>query len=331
MWKPKAIFFCLLLVGSIQPAGADLLDDCREHPVPDARLKACGDIVSRSSFDANAKALAYQYRGNARMDAGAFQQAIADFSESIRLKSTSSPAFAGRARAKFSARDFPGAVADFSEAIRHSPNASELYIERGHVYLLLGNLDASIIDLTKAISLDPTNASAFNNRGLAFRRKGHLDSALRDYSAAIEINPAYALAYANRGHLQLAKGERGAAMDDLRHALLLDPSLISARNALRQLGSEPSVAAESDRLVREGQILADRNCSSCHAIGSNGKSANSKAPEFRNFKRRHALLALREPIARGIAAPHDNMPQFLLTSEQTDAIIAYINSLPAQK
>ena len=49
-----------------------------------------------------------------------------------------------------------------------------------------------------------------------------------------------------------------------------------------------------------------------------------------SLKRRHALLALREPIWRGIAAPHDNMPQFQLTTEQTDAVIAYINSLPKQ-
>lgn len=331
MLKRTVLLSFLWLAGSFQLANADLMDDCREHPVPNVRLQACNDIIARTSVDLNTKAVAYQYRGNGRLEAGAFQQAIADFSEAIHINPSSSPSFAGRARAKFSTRDFLGAVADFTEALRHAPNASELYMERGHVYLLLGNVDASIIDLTKAISLNPNSASALNNRGFAFRRKGQFDSALRDYSAAIEINPAYALAYANRGYLQLARGDRSAAIGDLRRALLLDPSLITARNALRKLGSETSVAAESDRLVRDGHLLAEQNCRSCHAIGIDGKSTNIKAPEFRNLKRRHALIALREPITRGIAAPHENMPQFLLTADQTDAIIAYINSLPAPK
>ena len=73
------------------------------------------------SFGLDAKALAYRYRGEARTDAGAFQQAIADFSESIRLRPDNVPAFAGRARARFSVRNFAGALSDYSEAIRLSP------------------------------------------------------------------------------------------------------------------------------------------------------------------------------------------------------------------
>ena len=41
----------------------------------------------------------------------------------------------------------------------------------------------------------------------------------------------------------------------------------------------------------------------------------------------HPLLALREPLSRGIAAPHDQMPKFALTEPEIDRIIAYINSL----
>ena len=41
----------------------------------------------------------------------------------------------------------------------------------------------------------------------------------------------------------------------------------------------------------------------------------------------HPLLALREPLSRGIAAPHDQMPKFALTESEIDRIIAYINSL----
>jgi mono/diheme cytochrome c family protein len=40
---------------------------------------------------------------------------------------------------------------------------------------------------------------------------------------------------------------------------------------------------------------------------------------------------LREPLSRGIAAPHDEMPKFALSGPQIDNIIAYINSLSAAK
>jgi len=41
----------------------------------------------------------------------------------------------------------------------------------------------------------------------------------------------------------------------------------------------------------------------------------------------YTFLALREPITRGIAAPHDQMPQFAVSDEQVDMIVAYIKSL----
>lgn len=199
------------------------------------------------------------------------------------------------------------------------------------VYLAQGNPDASIRDLTEAIRLEPRSAAAFNNRGLALRKKGDLDGAMQDYSAAIAINPIYALAYENRGYLQEARGQRDAATGDLRQALLLDPSLVGARDALRRLGSWQSIASESDRRIREGHALAERNCSGCHAIGAEGRSTNGNAPKFRGLSRLSKLLALREPITRGIAAPHDRMPQFAVSDEQVDMIVAYINSLSTQR
>ena len=43
--------------------------------------------------------------------------------------------------------------------------------------------------------------------------------------------------------------------------------------------------------------------------------------------KRHPVLALREPLSRGIARRHDEMPKFELSDKEIDTIIAYINSL----
>ena len=320
----------LCVVASFESAVADRIDDCHGERGPDVRLAACTEIITGLSFSADVKALAYRNRGDVRSQAGAFGQAVADFSAAIRLRTDDALAFAGRGWA-LSTRDLTGAIRDYDEAIRLSPGTDNFYIERGHVQLVNGNADASVRDLTEAIRLNPNSASAYNNRGLAFRKKGDLDAARRDYDDAIAINPVYALAYANRGYLKEARGQKNAAIDDLRQALLLDPSLVNARNVLRRLGASRSIASESERRVRDGKALVERNCSRCHAVAAQGRSPNDRAPTFRNPRLLYPLVALREPITRGIAAPHDEMPPFAVSDEQIDAIVAYINSLSTRR
>jgi tetratricopeptide (TPR) repeat protein len=271
--KQKLSIALLLLAMSLQPAAADLIDECRGHAWPDVQLRACTEIITSPSFGIDARALAYRYRGDARTDAGAFERAIADFSDSIRLRPDNVPAFAGRGRAEFSMRNLDDALGDYSEAIRLSPATANLYIARGHVYLAQGNVDASIRDLTEAIKLDPKSATAFNNRGLALRKKGDLDAAMQDYSTAIAINPIYALAYENRGYLQEARGQRNDAIGDLRQALLLDPSLVGARDALRRLGSWQAIASEKR---------------STHPRGtSSGRKKLQRLPRYRRSRQKH--------------------------------------------
>lgn len=323
-----------LLVGIALYAGgakAAVLDDCRQDRIADIRVQACSIVIDSPDYAVADKVLAYNNRGEARTEAGALTQAIRDFSESIRLQPANGAAYAGRGRARFAANAFQGALADYSEAIRLLPATAELHIERGHVYLAIGNADASIRDLTEALRLDPGNASARNNRGLAYRKKGEARLALEDYNSAIAINPVYALAYANRGYLLESQGKRKDAIADLTTSLRLDPSQVAVRVALQRLGAIDPAERESDLRVRQGRQLADVNCSGCHAIGKDGASPNVNAPAFRDLQRRYRMLSLRKPITRGIAAPHDQMPQFALLDGDVDMIVAYINSLAIRK
>ena len=328
--RRKLLIAFALLAAAVQSAKADLMDDCRSERWADASFSACSQIIQSPNFGPDAKAPAYRFRGELHNAAGAFRDAIADFDESLRLREDAL-AFAGRAWARFSIRDFAGAIRDYDRAIQLHPEIDGFYLEQGHVYLAIGNVDGAIRDLSEAIRLNPDNASAYNNRGLAFRRKGDLDAALKDYSRAIEINPVYALAFANRGHLEEALGRRKAAIDDLQQALLFDPALADARDALTRLGDVQPIALESDLWIKEGKRLAEINCSGCHAVGLQGKSPYDRAPEFRNLRRANTLLALREPITRAIVTPHAQMPHFILSNEQIDRLVAYINSLSMHK
>ena len=84
-------------------------------------------------------------------------------------------------------------------------------------------------------------------------------------------------------------------------------------------------------MISEGKPLVEQHCSRCHAVGSQGESANVKAPPFRTLHRRHPVMALREPLTRGITAPHDEMPKFALADAEIDRMVAFINSLAPRR
>jgi tetratricopeptide (TPR) repeat protein len=322
--------FSVFLCGA-SAAQADVLDDCNQVRDPQLRLRACSEIIGGSGYAADVKSIAYRNRGSARADAGANAEALADFNQAVALRPDEAAGFAGRARTRLAVQDLDGAIADYGEALRLAPGTASSHIGRGHAHFVRGDTTAAIADFTEAIHLNPKSASTYNRRGLAYRRSGDLARAIDDYTTAIGLNPVYALAYNNRGYVYEAQGRKDYAISDFKSALLLDPSLIGARDGLIRLGATETLLAEVEARVREGKLLVEHNCSPCHAVGSAGESRNKKAPPFRSLHARHPSLALREPLSRGIAAPHDEMPRFALSSPEIDSIVAYINSLAPTK
>lgn len=318
-----------VLAASGGTARADAIEDCAQARDLEMRVKACTQIISGAGFADDKKAAAYRHRGLARADAGARDAAIADLGEAIRLNGGDAAAYAGRATARLAKGEIDAAIMDFSAALRLSPRAVPTLIGRGHAYLVKGNADGAIADFSEALRIDPKSASALNNRGLAHRKKGDIDRAIDDYTAAINLNPIYALAYNNRGYAYEAKGMKVEAIADFGRALTLDRGLVGASEGLKRLKATGELQGQSERLVAEGKALVESNCARCHAVGSSGTSPNPKAPQFRQLQQRHPVRALREPLSRGIAAPHDEMPKFKLADAEIDKIIAYINSLPA--
>lgn len=309
------------------PASADAFEVCRGASSPEQRLAACSAVIESPAHAADQKAHAYRNRGRARAEAGAHDAALADLGEAIRLNGLDSQALSYRAQVHVTRGDLASAIADFGEVIRLRPNAAIGYSGRGHAYLVKGDAKDALADFSAALRLTPGSATAHNNRGLAHKAAGELDKAIADFTAALGINPIYALAYNNRAYAHEAAGRRAEAIADFKSALLADPSLAGAREGLARLGAAAAFAAESERLVEEGRALVETHCNSCHAVARDGDSPNRKAPPFRTLHARHPMQALREPLTRGIAAPHDEMPKFRLPDAQIDRIVAYINSL----
>ncbi|MEQ1611664.1 MAG: tetratricopeptide repeat protein [Hyphomicrobiaceae bacterium] len=317
-----------MLLAISAPALADTLADCTQSRSLELKIKACTGVIKDKAFGPKEAALAFRHRAGARAEAGAFEDALNDYAQAVKLNPADPAALAGRGQARLARGDVDGALADYNEALKMVPNSVPYFIARGHARLVKGMSDLAVADFSEAIRLNHKSASAFNDRGLAYRKLGKLDEAVADYTQAIMLNPIYALAYNNRAYVYEALGRSREAMVDYGRALVLDPSLIGAAKAQRRLGGKAGFVDESDRLVREGRALVEAACSRCHATGVTGASPNSKAPEFRILQHRHPVMALREPLSRGIAAQHDEMPKFAFKDAEIDAIVAYINSMP---
>ena len=80
----------------------------------------------------------------------------------------------------------------------------------------------------------------------------------------------------------------------------------------------------------DGKMLVVANCARCHAVGKLDRSNHPEAPPFRTLWQRYPLDALEEAFAEGISTGHPDMPEFIATPEQIEAIINYIGSLGSQ-
>ncbi len=72
------------------------------------------------------------------------------------------------------------AIASYTEAVRLNPKLADAYLNRGAAYDAKGELDEAIADFTQALRLNPKDAEAHNNRGVAYKSKGDLDKAIAD-------------------------------------------------------------------------------------------------------------------------------------------------------
>lgn len=78
----------------------------------------------------------------------------------------------------------------------------------------------------------------------------------------------------------------------------------------------------------EGRMLVEANCGQCHGVAEADASPHKDAPPFRNLTDRFPVDALEEAFSDGrIYSGHPDMPEFIATPEQIEAIIAYIAAL----
>jgi len=105
-------------------------------------------------------ASALQQRATTYVSQKKFQEAIADYSEALKIKSDDPDAYERRAYAEMQLKDYDKALHDYNEAIKHSPEEAKYYQVRALIYQNKGDFKAALADTEKTLKLDPNNADA---------------------------------------------------------------------------------------------------------------------------------------------------------------------------
>jgi tetratricopeptide (TPR) repeat protein len=181
-------------IGNYEQAIADYIEAIRLDPEyatmcgdSSARIAYCTAVIRLSPNDADA----YAKRGKAYVDLGAYEQAIADYTEVIRLDPEHAEEY----------KDAGGwkAIAYYTESIRLNPNDSTAYVGLGDTYHEWGNYEQAIADYTEAIRVDPNYVYAYQRRGDAYAGLHNYEQAIADYIEGIHLDPEHAEEYKDAG------------------------------------------------------------------------------------------------------------------------------------
>jgi TPR repeat len=83
--------------------------------------------------------------------------------------------------------DYIEAIANYSEAIKLKSNFLYAILNRGNSYMLRGDNQNAIKDYTTLISLNPNFARAYFNMGVLYQQSGEYTSALSNYQKALKL------------------------------------------------------------------------------------------------------------------------------------------------
>jgi tetratricopeptide (TPR) repeat protein len=158
-----------------------------------AAIRACTALlnVPQQHRDPPQKIADIYFRRGFRFDqSGAVKEAMADYTESIRLDPRNSRPYKMRSVLYWKSKQNSLAIADSSAAIEMNPRDADVYKMRGSLYYSESQFDRAIADYSKAFALKPQDATILVQRARAYERKGDRARAIEDYRRVLELNPA---------------------------------------------------------------------------------------------------------------------------------------------
>jgi len=161
----------------------------------DPTIKSLTAKLADNPDDANA----LYRRGQVYASKGAYELAVKDFGDSLRLNPKDVEAYNNRCWVRTVIGDLPAALKDCNEALRLRPNFVDALDSRGLVNLKGGMVKNAIADFDAALKINPRLTSSLYGRGLARQRNGAISQGERDISNAKAMDPNIVKEFASYG------------------------------------------------------------------------------------------------------------------------------------
>lgn len=253
--------FIAALVSIVFLAGAkaqqnDSMTAClgRGGVTVDQRLAACSSIIEAGGATNKNLAVAYGNRGVAKAQKRELEGARKDYTESLRLDSSSATSYRFRGNLYLLDGDERKASEEFRKAIEIDPKLGAGYANLGMMAVRRGSFTSAIDYLDKSIEFDPDILLTYQARGLAKIQLDAYDQAIADFTVALK-GPEPADALFGRGSAFAHKGEHEKALADYNEGLQLKSDRgepFAIRCAIRAVLGQPfdEVVEDCDKAMR---------------------------------------------------------------------------------
>jgi len=215
----------LLPVPALAQAGSNDLDVCLSEKSPDdVLIAACTRLINSGGHSANYLGAFLFNRGVSWANKGDLVKAIADYTESLRVRPGQANVLNRRGNAWRLLKEYDKAVADNTEALKLNPEFVQALNSRGLAWLEKREYANAIADFSASLRHDPRQSHAHVNRARSLTQQGLYDRAIEDYTSAIRLDPGYDWAHYLRGLVfRDHKKDLNSAIQDFNAAIRLDP------------------------------------------------------------------------------------------------------------
>lgn len=230
--------------------------------------EAVAQLETAAALDANEKtrallaqaaeklAASHVERGDAKLKAGDWDAALAEFDRALELRPEHAFALRCRGVTRFNLRRYEAAIADLDRALALDPSDSAALIGRGRCAYTLGRLDAARADFERALELGPDSAVALAGLGGVHLQGRRHAQAAEAATRAMELDPLNPFAARTAGQARFQLGRYAAALEAFEALLRLkpqDPEGLLFRAAIRlRAGGGEEAQADLDAAERAG-------------------------------------------------------------------------------
>jgi tetratricopeptide (TPR) repeat protein len=258
--------------------------------------------------------MAHNNLGVVLMRRGATQEAIAEYTEALRLKPDLIETHLNLGNILAGAGRIDSAVPHYDEALRLDPSSAEAHFDLGRVLAGQGKNAEAMEQYQEALRLQPVYAEADNSVGVALGRAGNRSEAIAHFENALRAKPDYVDAHINLGNVLAADGKLEPAIEHYSRALRVRPDHAAAHAGLGRALSLESRTVEAIAQYEEALRLEPELAGAANSLGMELASLDRWPEAIERFRQ---ALRTRPDFAEA----HNNLGIALVQANQVPEAI----------